>query len=246
MASVGTLNTWINPRYIPEDKTSEKEKRQNQWKAILLANKRAMPETQSFRNRSDMIQQGGLDATLYETRLRNARQQAYLERQQRNLQNMQARQINVGVNLPNVTINGPQGGGGNINVPQATGSFAKFLQAISGQESGGNYNSRNRSSGAMGKYQIMPGNLGGRHSGWDYEALGRDVTPAQFMASPQLQEAIAQYKLQQYFKKYGPWGAAVAWYAGPGAVNRANKNKSQGAYPTINQYANSILRRMGL
>lgn len=234
------LNTYINPRFIPEDKETEKEKQMNAWKAVLMANRRGMPETQSYRRRSNIIQQGGLDATLYETRQRNAREQAYLERQQRNLQNMQARQINVGAgpgSFQNV---------GNVNIPGATGDFGKFISAISGQESGGSYGARNRDSGAMGKYQIMPGNIRGKGKGWDFEALGRDISEAQFMASPQLQEAIARYKLQQYFNKWGPRGAAIAWYAGPGAVNRVNLNKSQGAYPTINQYANSILRRMGL
>lgn len=228
--------TYINPRYVPEDKTTEKEKRMNAWKALLMANKRAMPDTQGFRRRADIINQGGLDATLHETRMRNAREQSYLERQQRNLANMKPREIGVTVQ------------GNYPNIPQATGTFGKFLSAITGQESGGNYNARNRSSGAMGKYQIMPGNLGGKKSGWDYEALGYDINPSQFMGSPQLQEAIAQYKLRQYYNKWGPWGAAVAWYAGPGAVNRTQSalNRSQGAYPSINQYANSILRRMGL
>jgi len=243
---VGSLNTYLDPRFEPKDKTTEKEKQQNAWKAILLANKRGMPETQSYRNRSDMIQQGGLDATNFESKLRAAREQAYINRQQRNLQNMRPRQIGVNVNLPNVQAWTPPGGSNVKGGPTPSGTFGKFIAAITGQESGGNYSARNRSSGAMGRYQIMPGNLGGKHSGWDYEALGYDVSPGQFMASPQIQDAIAQYKLRQYYNQYGPWGAAVAWYAGPGAVSRANKNKSQGAYPTINQYANSILRRMGL
>lgn len=243
-------NTYINPRFVPEDKTTEKEKQLNAWKALLMANRRQMPETQSYRRRSDQIQQGGLEATLYETRQRNARQQAYLERQQRNLQNMPGRQIRVGAgpgSFQNIGIpNNNNPGISNINIPGLSGMFGKFVSAISGQESQGNYSARNRDSGAMGKYQIMPGNLAGTGKGWDYEALGRDITNAQFMASPQLQEAIARYKLQQYFNKYGPRGAAIAWYAGPGAVNRVNLNRSQGKYPTINNYANSILRRMGL
>ena len=124
-------------------------------------------------------------------------------------------------------------------------NFASFQNAIAGQESGGGYGARNSSSGAMGKYQIMPSNLGGAKSGWDYEALGYDINPAQFMASPELQEKIATHKLQEYYNKYGAAGAAVAWYAGPGMVGKAG-NGSQGAYPTINAYSQSILRRMGL
>lgn len=132
---------------------------------------------------------------------------------------------------------------------QPKGSFGSFLGAISGQESGGNYGARNPSSGAMGKYQIMPANLGGTHSGWDYEALGRDVSVGQFLKSPQIQEAIAQHKLQEYYNKWGPAGAAVAWYAGPGTVSSYLKNPNkytnpQGAYPSIAGYVNSILGRM--
>lgn len=141
--------------------------------------------------------------------------------------------------IPN---NGGGGGGGG-------GQFGSFLNAIVGQESGGNYGARNKSSGAMGKYQIMPANLGGKGSGWDYEALGRDITPNQFMKSPQLQDAIAKYKLQGYYNKWGPAGAAVAWYAGPGRVKGylSNPNKyrnPQGAYPSIAAYVNAILGKM--
>ncbi len=126
-------------------------------------------------------------------------------------------------------------------------TFNSFRSAISAQESGGNYSARNSSSGAMGKYQIMPSNLGGKGSGWDYEALGVDITPQQFLSSPDLQEKIASFKLKQYYDKYGPAGAAVAWYAGPGAVAKSsNSTASQGAYPSISAYKNSILRKMGL
>lgn len=229
---------YVSDRYIPEDKTTEVEKRNNAWKAILLQNRKQMPETQSYRRRSDIINQGGLDATLYETRQRNARQQAWMQQQQNAMNNQGARQ--VGVNLPG----GTSSGGGAV-VPGGS-SFEKFVAAITGQESGGNYGARNGSSGAMGRYQIMPGNIAGSGRGWDYEALGRDISTSQFMGDPKLQDAIARYKLQQYFNKWGPRGAAIAWYAGPGAVGRVGGNKSQGAYPTINQYANSILRRMGL
>jgi len=127
------------------------------------------------------------------------------------------------------------------------GDFGAFRNAISAQESGGNYGIQNKSSGAMGKYQIMPGNLGGKNSGWDFEALGFDITPQQFLSTPALQEKIASYKLKEYYDRYGPAGAAVAWYAGPGAVKKlSNSKKSQGAYPSIDAYKKSILRRMGL
>lgn len=129
------------------------------------------------------------------------------------------------------------------------GGFGAFLNAVAGQESGGNYGARNSSSGAMGKYQIMPANIQGAGRGWDYEALGRDVSVGQFLGSPKIQEAIAQYKLRSYYQKYGAAGAAVAWYAGPGAVQGYLRNPNrytnpQGAYPSIAAYVQQVLGRM--
>lgn len=133
---------------------------------------------------------------------------------------------------------GASGGGGG-------GNLQSFINAIAGQESGGSYGARNPSSGAMGKYQIMPANLGGRGSGWDYEALGRDVTSSQFMSSPQIQEQIARYMMSKYYNQYGPQGAAAAWYGGPGvARNWSSRTGSEGAYPSIANYVRSVMARM--
>lgn len=128
------------------------------------------------------------------------------------------------------------------------GNFGSFLRAISGRESGGNYRARNPDSGALGKYQIMPGNI----PSWSREALGRSISAQQFYQSPQLQEQIAQFKLRQYYQKYGPEGAAVAWYAGPGTANKYMRqggrgyNAAQGKYSSISAYALGILKAMGL
>jgi hypothetical protein len=124
------------------------------------------------------------------------------------------------------------------------GSLDKFIAAISGKESGGNYGARNPSSGALGKYQIMPGNFQAK-GGWDYNALGYDITPQQFRSSPALQEKVARYQLTNYYNKYGAAGAAAAWYGGPGRANNwQTSTKSQGKYPSIYNYVQDILRRM--
>jgi hypothetical protein len=231
---------YINEKYVPKKKENELEDRQNKWRTTLLGLKQMPVDTTGYRRRYANITQGGLEATNYETKKRNEREAAYMDALRNKINQAGARSIGVST--------GDGGGAYSGNIPNITGdgSFENFINAITGQESGGNYSARNSSSGAMGRYQIMPANLGGRGSGWDYEALGRDITPGQFMSNPKLQDAIARYKLQQYYKKWGPRGAAIAWYAGPGAVGRVNGNKSQGAYPTINQYANAILKRMGL
>lgn len=125
--------------------------------------------------------------------------------------------------------------------PVANPRFAAFLQAISGQESGGNYSAVNPDSGAMGKYQIMPGNIQGS-GGWDMEALGRNISEKFFLNHPRAQERIARNKLRDYFKNYGPAGAASAWYSGD--PNAYRDRLSQGDYPSIHDYVQSILQRM--
>jgi len=227
---------YISNRYLPEDKRTEREKRAEQFRAQLQLLKGQSPNPSDYRQRAAYILQGGQQATQYEANRRSQREAAGLQA----LQNQMAGQWrNIGVSVG-------QGQGPDYSGNMPGGSFGAFLKAISGQESGGNYGARNRSSGAMGKYQIMPGNLGGTRSGWDYEALGRDISSSQFMGSPALQEAIAQYKLRQYYNRYGPWGAAVAWYAGPGSVGKVGRyDRSQGSYPSIRQYADSIMRRLG-
>jgi hypothetical protein len=120
--------------------------------------------------------------------------------------------------------------------------FEAFMKAISGQESGDDYGAVNSSSGAAGKYQIMPGNFVGP-GGWDKEALGRDIRLRYYMRHPRAQERIARHKLRQYFRQYGARGAAQAWYGGPGAVGNDNISGGSG-YPSTGGYADSILAQM--
>ncbi len=116
-----------------------------------------------------------------------------------------------------------------------------LMQAIREQESGGDYSVQN-GIGARGAYQIMPSNIDGP-GGWDAEALGQEVTSQQFLASPELQNKIAKFKLRDYFKKYGAAGAAKAWYAGPGNAD-LNSNSPQYGGPSVNGYSDSVLELM--
>jgi hypothetical protein len=138
--------------------------------------------------------------------------------------------------------------GQTVNLPAAPqrggNAFQRLLNAISGQESGNNYRAVNQSSGALGKYQIMPGNI----SSWSKAALGYSVTPQQFLRDDGIQEQIAQHRMGQYYQKYGAAGAALAWYAGEGALKYSStaRNRSQGAYPSMNSYVRQVLERAGL
>jgi hypothetical protein len=126
-------------------------------------------------------------------------------------------------------------------------SFDKFKNAIAQIESGGNYNARNP-SGALGKYQIMSGNV----ASWSKQALGHSVSIQQFMA-PDIQEKVATYQLRRLYDRFGPAGAAVAWYAGEGTAQRwmaagggSGYNRTQaGGYPSINAYVQKLQRYMG-
>lgn len=123
----------------------------------------------------------------------------------------------------------------------ATGSLAQLMGAIRGQESGGNYGATNP-SGASGAYQILRSNFEG-NGGWDREALGRDISYSQFMGSPQIQDAIARYKLGQYLKSRGMAGAAATWYGGDWGYNHMYDKKPQAGYPSMYAYVMSVLNR---
>lgn len=94
------------------------------------------------------------------------------------------------------------------------------------------------SIGAHGRYQVMRANI----AGWTQEALGRTLTPAQFLASPSAQDKVAAYKLGKSQKKYGSWeSAAAVWFSGqpdPGSSASDGGN-------TVRQYVNKVRKFLG-
>ena len=203
---------------------------------------------QALRNRLSLIDSIGEEQTTWE-RISNARKRAEAAQQQK-LANMRAQldaynrgNANSQSIANGLTTTAPAGN-------KAYSEFDKFVNTIGQKESSGRYGAVNKYSGALGKYQIMPSNINGRNRGWDYEALGRDVSTQQFLSSPEIQEKVARYKLQQYYNKYGPAGASIAWYAGPGAANRyvktgkASTNTQAWGFPSIASYMQSITGSM--
>jgi hypothetical protein len=64
---------------------------------------------------------------------------------------------------------------------------------------------------AYGRYQIMGNNIGP----WSEAALGRRVSIAEFMSSPEIQDKIFDHRFNGYVQKYGnPQDAASAWFTG--------------------------------
>jgi hypothetical protein len=182
-----------------------------------------------LKNRLAAIQQQGQQATEY-AKMQEANRQASQQAADQEGYNNSLRQ--------------------SLATPYSSGAggtdFNSFVNSIMKQESGGNAGAVNRSSGALGLFQVMPSNV----RQWSQEALGRSVSTSQFLASPEIQQKVARYKLQQYYNMYGPSGAAVAWYAGPGAAQKYAQsgrasNRSQGAYPTVSNYVRQVLSRLG-
>ena len=130
--------------------------------------------------------------------------------------------------------------GGTAGESLGGAAFTKFVNAIAKQESGGNYSAVNKSSGALGKYQIMPANI----PSWSKAALGHSISTQKFLNTPRLQDIVAQTKMREYFKRYGATGAAQAWYGGEGSVGKTNRSGGAG-YPTVGGYSAAIRRRMG-
>jgi hypothetical protein len=144
---------------------------------------------------------------------------------------------------PDVTITSPQG---TSDIAAPGGQLDAFMSAISGQESGGNYNSVNKDSGAQGRFQIMPSNW----PSWSQQAgLGPNAAK-----TPQNQDKVARFKFAQYFNSYHNWGAvAAAWYGGPSAGAAYLKDPNQawlqrrqggGKYPSIAGYVASVTNRL--
>ena len=92
---------------------------------------------------------------------------------------------------------------------------------------------------ALGRYQVMEANIGP----WSQEVLGRTVTPEEFMANPQLQDQIFDGKFKSYASKYGPEGAAQAWFGGPGGVGKIDRKDSLGT--SIGEYGNKFSKAIG-
>ncbi|UQN06759.1 phage tail tape measure protein [Deinococcus sp. QL22] len=139
---------------------------------------------------------------------------------------------------------------------QIAQAFFKAIYEQESKSSGGysafNTDWANKGQGAVGKYQVMPFNLispesynlpqaqrgayaranmdtkGQTGFGWDFKATGKDYTLREILDSPELQEKIGQYKLNEYLTEElrrnggnvekAVKAAAARWY-GTGTTN---------------------------
>lgn len=89
-----------------------------------------------------------------------------------------------------------------------------YRDAISSVESGGKYDAIGPDTGgdrAYGRYQVMGANI----PAWTKAALGREMTPQEFLADPKAQDATFDHRFGQYVQQYGnPQDAASVWFSG--------------------------------
>jgi len=91
----------------------------------------------------------------------------------------------------------------------------RFLYALGQVESGGRYTARNPSSGAYGKYQILPSNW----PVWAKLYVGSSSAPW----TPVNQETVARGKVTALWNWLDTWpNVAHWWLTGSGDTNRAN------------------------
>jgi hypothetical protein len=111
-------------------------------------------------------------------------------------------------------------------------NIERFMAALGAVESNGRYDAVNSTSGAIGKYQIMPTNW----RAWSLKYLGdADAAP-----TPANQEIVAKAKLIALYTWLGDWASVAHWWlTGDGDRNPAHW--SAFSY----KYVNKILGLMG-
>jgi hypothetical protein len=104
----------------------------------------------------------------------------------------------------------PTVGGGTGDANDPTG----WRNAIAGIESGGRYDAigpkTKKGDQAYGKYQMMGANI----PAWTKAALGKSMTPQEFLADPKAQDATFDHIFGGYVKDHGLRGAASMWFTG--------------------------------
>lgn len=115
----------------------------------------------------------------------------------------------------------------------------KAADAVSGKESGGNYRAvgptHSKYGRALGKYQVMETNV----PSWTKEALGKSLTPDEFLADDKAQDAVFQHRFGGYLSRTGSIAdAASMWHSGVPVAQAGNRKDSLGTKTT--DYARGV------
>ena len=102
----------------------------------------------------------------------------------------------------------------------------RFLYALSQVESGGRYNARNRTSGAYGRYQIMPMNW----KPWAKKYTGT----SRAKQTPRKQEYVARGKAHDLYHWLGSWRRVAYWWL-------TGKSNKSGWSKFAKHYVNNVM-----
>lgn len=92
---------------------------------------------------------------------------------------------------------------------------------------------------AYGRYQVMGKNVGP----WTQAALGKQMTPKQFLADQKAQDAVVDHVLGGYVKQFGLEGGAQAWFGGPGSVGKTGRKDILGT--SVGSYGRKFMAALG-
>jgi hypothetical protein len=115
--------------------------------------------------------------------------------------------------------------------PRNPPHLAQFMWALASVESGGNYYSWNRGSGAYGRYQIMPSSW----RGWAAQYAGDKWADP----NPYHQEVVAQAKVKALYRWLGSWRNVAHWWLTGSSDSRVSHWSA-----TARRYVNSVMRSM--
>jgi hypothetical protein len=94
-------------------------------------------------------------------------------------------------------------------------SVSHFMTGLACIESSGRYTAVNKTSGAIGKYQIMPRNW----RTWAGRVLGDQAAKP----TPENQETVAHWRIQRLYDNRGTWRRVAYWWL----TGRSINNESQ-------------------
>ena len=115
------------------------------------------------------------------------------------------------------------------------------------ESSGGDYNAlgkvityqsgpnKGKQDQAYGAYQVMGANVGD----WTQKYYGSRLTPQEFVKNKQAQDMVFEGEFSRLSRKYGPEGAARAWYAGEGGKNNSTLMDANRKL-TVAQYGHAL------
>jgi len=119
---------------------------------------------------------------------------------------------------------GSTGAGGTFGDKELDAA-AKGIRTIESGSADGNYSAKGpqTKSGdrAYGAYQVMGANI----PQWTAKHFGKQLTPDEFLANREAQDAVFKGEFGGYMKQYGAEGAAKAWFGGPGAVTKGAEGR---------------------